>query len=181
MVAITLIASVSVFAQEFIGIKVDGKKIDVIQKFKAKGFTVDGDASKNVVKMLGTVAGKKIEVNIVASPTSQTVWKFAVYLPAQTSWYSLKGDYNEFLSTLTSKYGQPEKTYEFFSSPYSEGDGYEMTGVFMDKCNYAAFWSDSIGITLEISKWKQVRINYENAKNSELDTQEKEKMKLAAF
>ena len=181
MVAIILIASMSVYSQEFLGIKVDGKKTDVVQQFKNKGFIVKSEPSKTVTTMVGTVAGKKTEVNVVSSPISQIVWKFAVYLPEQTSWYSLKDEYNEFLITLTNKYGAPENVYAFFSSPYYEGDGYEMQAVYMEKCTYSAFWSDSIGIMLQISKYKQVKISYENSKNSQLDTQEKEKLKMESF
>ena len=46
-----------------------------------------------------------------------------------------------------------------------------MSAVANDKCNFACYWSDKYAV--DISKYKQVRIIYENPTNSEL--QEKEK------
>lgn len=171
-IALTTITS---FGQEFLGIKVEGNREQVISLFKSKGFVLSSgnDMSKNVVRMEGNAAGKKIELGIVSTPISKTVWKFAIYLPEQSTWSSLKSDYEEYLKILTDKYGEPKSKYNFFSSPYKEGDGYEMTAVSVEKCGYAAFWPDNKNISLKISKWKQVCINYENTVNSALDDKEK--------
>ena len=166
--------------QEFLGIKVDGTKSEVIAKFTAKGFKVrPGSTNDNVTPMVGKISGVPYEVNIVSTPTSKTVWKFAVYLPEQSTWYSLKSTYQQYLTTLTEKYGEPSDSYAFFKNPYYEGDGYEMSAVQLEKCYYQAYWSN--GVWMEISKWKQVKINYENPTNSELDTQEKEKLNKTIF
>ena len=169
------------FSQEFIGIKVDGKINDVVEKFKAKGLKVSKSSSPNVISMEGIVGNRKLELNIVSTPTTKIVWKFAVYLPEQLSWTSLKSEYEEYLDVLTRKYGVPEKTYNFFSSPYKEGDGFEMTAVEVDKCVYSAFWPDNLGLFIEISKWKQVKITYENRINSALDTKERDEIKNKIF
>jgi len=181
LLAFAFVISVSLFAQEFLGVKVDGKKSEVIQQFKQKGFTVKGDDSKDIVTLIGDAGGKTVDLLIISSPTTQTVWKFAVYLPQRSTWSSLKGEYQDFLEMLSTKYGKPEKTYQFFSSPYDEGDGYEMTGVSIGKSNYISFWPEDQGITLEISKTKQVRIAYENGKNYEISKQESDALKKAAF
>jgi len=176
----TLVAMVS-FGQDFMGIKVEGKRIDVINQFKSKGFYIVKDDNPNVASLKGNVSGRTYEVSIVSSPISHTVWKIVVYLPEITEWYSLKSNYETYLKVLTEKYGEPEKTYHFFSSPYTEGDGYEMTGVFAGKCNYVAYWPESKGISIEISKWKQVKINYENPINSVLDDKEKSSVDVKIF
>ncbi len=163
----------SSYGQEFLGIKVDGKSQDVVNAFKAKGFVSKTQTNPNVVTLNGTVSGKSFEVLVVSTPKSKTVWKISVYLPQKTSWYSLKSEYEEYLKILTDKYGIPENSYTFFSSPYSEGDGYEMTGVSSEKCNYAAFWSEERGISIEISKYKQVNISYQNNTNTILNRKEK--------
>ncbi len=168
-------------AQEFLGIKVDGKKDAAINAFKSKGFRVDSDINKDVVTMIGNAGGKNFEINIVCSPKSKTVWKFSVYLPAQISWESLRSDYYEYLKILTDKYGEPKSKFSFFSSPYEEGDGYEMIGVGVEKCTYSAYWSDQIGISIKITKYKQVNIRYENAVNSAIDDKEKAELNKTIF
>ena len=170
-------------SQEFIGIKVDGKKDVVINAFKSKGFFTKGnvDESKNVITLYGSAAGKSVELVIFWTPISKIVWKYSVYLPEQSSWTYLKSDYENYLKVLSEKYGEPEKKYNFFSSPYNEGDGYEMTGVYAGKSNYASFWKQEQGISLQITKWKQVRISYENYINSQLDDRETNQLNAKAF
>jgi hypothetical protein len=159
---------------EFLGIEVDGKRDEVIEKFKAKGFIVDGDISKgNVVPMKGSIGNRDFELNIVSTPKTKVVWKFSVYLPKQSTWNSLLDDYTRYKKTLTDKYGNPEKSFDFFSSPYELGDGYEMTAVAAEKSHYSAYWTlKGYALSIVISKWKQVRIAYENENNSKISEKE---------
>lgn len=169
-------ATLSTFGKEipeFLGIEVDGKRDEVIQKFKAKGFIVDGDIEGNVVSMKGSVGNRNFELNIVSTPKTKVVWKFAVYLPKQSTWNSLLDDYTRFKMTLTDKYGNPEKSFDFFSSPYKLGDGYEMTAVAEEKAHYASYWNwKDYVLSIDISKWKQVKIAYENTNNAKLREKE---------
>ena len=181
LLVLAVLGSYVSYAQEFMGVKVGGKKIDVINQFKSKGFTVTKDDNSNVSALKGTVAGKVYEVVVVSTPITRTVWKISTFLPEASDWYSLKRSYEDYLKVLSDKYGQPESHYNFFSSPYDEGDGYEMTGVAVGKCNYAAYWSDKTGISIDITKWKQVRISYENEVNSALDEKEKSSMNTKIF
>lgn len=169
------------FGQEFMGIKVDGNINDVVEKFKQKGLKVITNINSIGVTMKGLVANKETELIIQNCPTSKIVWKFAVYLPEKTTWYSLKSEYQEYLDLLIKKYGEPKDKFDSFSSPYEEGDGYEMSAVSLEKCNYAAYWTKKDGLSIEISKWKQVKINYENPVNSALDTKEKDEIKNKIF
>ena len=159
---------------EFLGIEVDGKRDEVIEKFKAKGFIVDGDINKgNVVPMKGSVGNRNFELNIVSTPKTKVVWKFSVYLPKQSTWNSLLDDYTRFKMTLTDKYGNPEQSFDFFSSPYKLGDGYEMTAVAAEKAHYASYWTlKGYALSIDISKWKQVKIAYENTNNAKLGEKE---------
>ena len=169
-------ATLSTFGKEipeFLGIEVDGKRDEVIQKFKAKGFIVDGDIEGNVVSMKGSVGNRNFELNIVSTPKTKVVWNFAVYLPKQSTWNSLLDDYTRFKMTLTDKYGNPEKSFDFFSSPYKLGDGYEMTAVAEEKAHYASYWNwKDYVLSIDISKWKQVKIAYENTNNAKLREKE---------
>jgi len=170
-------ATLSTFGKEipeFLGIEVDGKRDEVIEKFKAKGFIVKGDINKGpVVAMKGSVGNLNFELNIVSTPKSKIVRKFVVYLPEQSTWNSLLDDYTRFKKTLTDKYGNPQDSFNFFSSPYELGDGYEMTAVAAEKATYAAYWTlKGYALSIEISKWKQVRIAYENENNSKIAEKE---------
>lgn len=170
IMAILVLAMLVSNSQEFMGISVDGKLSDAVSKFKEKGFTILTTTTGGTI-MKGLMGTKEIELFICNTVTTKTVWTFKVYLPKKDSWYSLKAEYLEFLDLLTKKYGEPKSKYNSFSKPYYEGDGFEMSAVANDKCNFASYWTDKYGI--EISKYKQVCISYENPINSEM--QEKEK------
>ena len=88
------------FGQEFLGIKVDGKMNEVVEKFKLKGLKVTDGTTPNVKIMEGFVGDKNLEVYIKCTPTTKTVWGFTVYLPKQTVWSSLKREYDEYLDLL---------------------------------------------------------------------------------
>jgi hypothetical protein len=127
------------------------------------------------------VNGTEYELFISFTPKTKQVWKLSVFLPEVTSWSRIKSEYENYLGLLTEKYGSPEKAYTFFSTPYYEGDGYEMSAIKLEKCHYSAFWSDSIGIWIEISKFQQVKIVYENAKNSAINDFEKKQINSQIF
>jgi hypothetical protein len=175
---LALAFTICAFSQEFLGVKVDGTKDEIQKKFSEKGFTFVS-YKDNYLQLKGNVGSNQVELNVIFTPKTKVAWKFVVYLPEQSSWYSLKSQYNEYLNMLKSKYGEPKNDYHFFSSPYSEGDGYEMTGVKVDKCVYAAYWEDKYSI--EISKFEQVKIAYENPVNSEIYSKEKKEIQTNAF
>jgi hypothetical protein len=171
LVTLLFMSALVVNAQEFMGVKVAGTASSAIAQFKAKGFTLI-EQTEQVASMKGIgLGGKQLELNIVYSPKSKTVWKFSIYLPEQTTWYGLKSEYKSYLQSLTAKYGKANNNNEFFLSPYKEGDGYEMTAVAVEKCLYSTFWSD---VYIQISEYKQVNICYENSANLAISKRERE-------
>lgn len=169
IVLILNLLAIAVFSQEFLGVKVGGTRQECIKKFVAKGFIIQ-KGTTNVVTMLKGYAGNMpVELFITNTQISKKVLRFTVYLPKESSWSVLKETYNTFLSVLTSKYGEPNSSYANFVDPYYEGDGYEMSAIELDKCNYSAFWDN---ISIDISKYKQVRFYYENPINVALSEQE---------
>jgi hypothetical protein len=54
-----------------------------------------------------------------------------------------------------------------------------MSAIILDKCNYITIWGN--GTTIQISKFKQVRITYENADNSVIDDEEKKALNNKIF
>jgi hypothetical protein len=160
--------------QEFMGVKIDGTKPQAIQKFIAKGFKVKKQ-DDTWVQMLGVFNKKEVELYLSFTPISKKFWKLTVYFPESNNWSTLKNDYFYYKKILTEKYGEPTQSYESFLSPYEEGDGYEISAIVLEKCGYASFWLDLV-IGLEISKYKQISISYENPILNQL--QEKEKNNL---
>jgi hypothetical protein len=170
--------SIVTYSQSVFGVEVDGNKTDVVNKFKAKGFKISITPSETVTSMQGSIDGTKYDVLVCNTPITKKVWKIAVYLPEQSNWYDLKNTYQKFYDLFVKKYGEPYASYSLFTSPYEEGDGYEMTAVAVEKCNYNAFWNE---VWITISKFKQIQLNYENVTNSELFSAEKEKLNTKNF
>lgn len=161
---------------EFMNVKIEGGMNEMIEKYKAKGFAVVSK-DETYLSMTGKMNGNTIELNMAFTPKSKLVWKLLVYLPKNSDWYYLKKEYQDYKDLLTEKYGTPSDDFHFFLSPYKEGDGYEITAVQVDKCRYTAFWEKE-GLSIEISKFKQVKIGYENLTNSALLTKEKKETGL---
>jgi hypothetical protein len=170
---------------QFMGIPIEGDAVIFINKLKTKGFKVkkyDAIVTTMTGVFLGNVTN---EVLIVHTPKSKKVWKVVVFLQEQIGWSSLKSEYQSLLSKLNNKYGEPSTSYFSFLSPYEEGDGYEMNAVEFEKTNIVAWWNlmyqdgtESGTIMLELSKWKQNKITWENATNGAL--KEKEQAELDA-
>jgi hypothetical protein len=165
-------------AQEFMGIKVDGSKQHITSQFIAKGFKKKTELPTTIVYS-GELNGSKIEVYATFTPKTNKCWKFSVWMPEETSWYTLKSKYEKYVSIFTEKYGKPDSDYAMFLTPYYEGDGYEMSAVSLEKCLYSSFWGEKYAV--EISKYKQIKIHYENPTNSKLFDQEKKQVDNTIF
>jgi hypothetical protein len=159
----------------FKDIPISGNLSSFVNKMKKEGFTL-GEQKENGALMKGTFVGNEnCEILIIATSKAKTVWKVIIFLPEETSWYSIKSAYNNYKEQYIKKYGNPSKTYAFFAKPYYEGDGYETSAVKNDKCIYATFWDTENGsISVAISKYMQVKIVYEDKINSDIDDKEKE-------
>lgn len=159
---------------EFKGIPINGKIDDFVKKLQSQGFSIVNRENSGVI-MSGQFTGKEAEVMVLNTKTSKTVWKVVVYLPKQTSWYSIKSEYKYYTEMFTKKYGNPLHTFSFFSDPYYEGDGYEMQAVRNEKCTYYSGYHIQEGnISVEISKYQQIKIAYEDSINTTIMDKEKE-------
>ena len=175
-----IIMGVSAYAQdsvshlEFKGIPLNGEIDGFVKKLQTQGFTIVKKDDIGII-MSGQFTGKDAEVMVLNTKKTKTVWKVVIYLPKQTSWYSIKSEYNYYTEMFTKKYGKPSHTFSFFSKPYYEGDGYEMSALRNDKCTYYSSYHTQEGvISVEISKYQQVKIAYEDSVNTELMDKEKE-------
>lgn len=164
---------------EFMGIPVDGTKSEVIAQFKAKGFSVTSNNPKdNAIQFKGVAGGVSMEVFAAFTPVSGRCWSFMVFLPKEDNWYDIKEQYKKYVDIFKGKYGEPRASYDFFSTPYYEGDGYEMSALQLGKCTYSTFWEK---YSVQISKYKQVKLQYENPANGDLLDKEKEKVNKNIF
>lgn len=185
MKTILLLLGISVmsfsFGQEFLGIKVDGKLDSVIAKFKSKGFTLKITESKKDSSIMEGMAGNShVEIYISATPVTFMVWKFSVLLPKESSWAALKASYDKYFGILKVKYGEPTKSFDFFISPFSRGDGNELQAVRLEKCIMSSYWT-KLSVGIEISPYDQVKIAYENIINSALANEERKEINNKIF
>lgn len=178
IITLGLFLSLKGISQEFMGVKVEGGKSSITNQFTEKGLTKVTSANPNVLIFEGDVNGTNVELYVAFTPKTNVAWKFSVYLPKRTNWYELKGDYEKYVQIFTNKYGAPTTSYSTFLSPYYEGDGYEMSAVSLDKTSYACFWDV---YSIEITKYKQVRLGYENIENEKLNREEKNEINNATF
>ena len=158
----------------FKDISMDCNLTTFVSKLEAKGYITKLTEANGAV-MSGSFAGKDgCTIYILCTETTKSVWKVAVKFPEQSSWSSLKSEYKSFKESYMQKYGVPE-SFEFFSKPYEEGDGYELQALRVDKCIYASYFKTSLGyIVLEMHKDECLRVTYEDEINSKMRESEKE-------
>ena len=180
-IALSLILNSS-FSQTFDGIAIDGDLSTAIAKYKLKGYLVEKYFDGGVI-LNGEVLGAKIELYIFTTIKTKKVFKAVVYLPRRQSWFTLKNEYEKYFVTFTDKYGMEDSKYEFFTSPYFEGDGYELQALKLEKATFAGYWfnKNNTTIALEISEYQQVKITYENDRNQVIAKREIDAVKNSTF
>lgn len=113
-----------------------------------------------------------VAVEVLASPKTKQVCKIIVYFPKKETWKGLKSDYFRKKNLYKEKYPL-DKDFEFFSSPYDEGDGYEMRAVSLGKCNFASFYYATGGhIMIQIDEKQRIKITYEDRENIKISQSE---------
>ena len=163
---------------DFKGIPLDGRLSDFISKLEAEGFTFDKYVDEDAAIMKGDFAGRNADIYILVTPSSKTVYAVSVFYNEDESWSSLKSDYFQMKELYTKKYGEPE-SFEFFSKPYYEGDGYELQALRKGKCNYESLWELPLGrICIKIDQFCEISMIYGDKINTELRQKEDENIAL---
>jgi hypothetical protein len=180
-ITVALFLITTSFGQYFDGVLIDGKLELFVDKFKAKGFTAKNE--NGVAILTGKVALKDVQIFVFTTPITKLVWKITVYMPYQYTWYGIKSEYFSFLDIFKEKYGTPKESFASFLNPYYDGDGYEVSAIKTDKCLYESLWFDvsNMNISLSISKYMQIKILYENAKNADVFQKEMKQKNQNAF
>lgn len=136
---------------KFKGIPIDGKIETFIGKLQHIGYS-SIRTEPSVALMKGEFGGNICNIMIGSSPTSHIVHSIIVFLNEDNSWHSLNATYNNYKNLLSSKYGKGD-SFEFFSDPYYEGDGFETTAISVNKCTYVTFFDVPNGrLRLSIQK-----------------------------
>lgn len=156
---------------KFMGVPVGGNVAAFKDSLKAKGF-IYKKCFKTLYSFEGIFANEVVAVEVLASPKTKQVCKIIVYFPQKDTWKGLKSDYFRKKNLYKEKY-LLDKDFEFFSSPYDEGDGYEMRAVSLGKCNFASFYYATGGhIMIQIDEKQRIKITYEDRENIKISQSE---------
>lgn len=171
-----MLLSLSLFSQEhldFRGIPIDGHIDNFVAKMKTLGYVLDNKEDDAVI-MKGKFTNRDADIFILCTPKTKTVYKVFIDFDKEASWSSLKSRYFDYKELYIKKYGATDNSYEFFSKPYYEGDGYELQALKLEKCTYATFFKTSKGIVaVELTKYECLRLVYEDKINIELRENER--------
>ena len=156
---------------KFMGIEVAGNYETFKDSLERKGFLYIS-SFETMHRYYGKFANEIVRLEVLATPKTNTVFKVLVYFPEKDTWNELKKDYFAKKELYKAKYPM-DRDYEFFSSPYEDGDGYEMRAVEKNKCRYISFFFAMGGhITVEIDKSGSVKVVYEDRENIKIASQE---------
>jgi hypothetical protein len=169
LLTLFLIGTVGVTqAQTFNGIEVGQSFAKTKEQLQAKGYVEVSSSDPVIKEYRGTVNGLSCKIIVVLTPTSKLVWKLVFQSFPVESWSSAESEYEKYKSIIAAKYGEPKNHFEFFSSPYKKGDGYELQALSRDKCTYRSYFKDSsdnnVAVELKSLNYGEaaIWISYEN-------------------
>ncbi len=173
------------FGQTFNGVKIGGTMAQMKFKLEQKGFKTD-EIKSNIIWMLGKMATKDVMIGICGTPKTKTAWKvIVIFTDEKVGWYSMKSEYYDTKEILTKKYGSPQECFEYFKSPYYEGDGYEKQAITNEQATFSCYYEgveeNKMNLSISISKSFNVLIAYENIELSKLFNSEKELIEQNSF
>lgn len=182
LILLVLLFSQTIYSQSFDGVPISGDLQTAVTRFKAKGYTVLRYLDQGV-QLKGKVANRNFELFIIVTPKTKKIFKMTLYLTEASSWTELRSTYFSMLETLTNKYGEPDDSETKFITPYYLGDGYELQAVALEKTDYHAYWfrRDNLTVGVEISKFKQVKVIYENVLMIEIKNKEQAEIENNSF
>lgn len=178
-----LALSTNILAQEhltFKDIPIDGHLNAFISKLESLGYKQE-TITNNSASLKGEFAGEECTIAVYASDITKTVSHIIVILEESDSWTRLKSTYREYKLLLTSKYGKGE-TFEYFTDPYYEGDGYELGALRRNECTYATKFevpNGIITITIDYVNEGVVLLGYVDKQNDKLSEIEERRVRAS--
>lgn len=161
----------------FKDVPICGDSDNFAKKLMAQGYSVKEHSQSGSYMLNGTFAGiSDCDILINNSEFLNSIISVSVLLPVKNAWFSLKGDYEDLKAKFIKKYGKPENSYEFFTDPYYEGDGYELTAFTTGNAYYmSSFNVDKGTVLLAILEGDRVMITYTDKEGSQKEESAREK------
>lgn len=175
--AIAMMLCLSANSQSFDGVYIGGSASEVASKLRSKGYK-QITYEQNFYTFTTIIEGEEVEVYLIETPETKKAAKIVLYFPKREGWNKILNEYMRYANLLKDKYGVPYKCVNEFTQPYFLGDGYELQALKMEKCNYGCVWLKigNMNIEVEISKYVQLKIAYENEENMTLNQEERKRM-----
>lgn len=161
----------------FRDVPICGDSDNFAKKLMAQGYSVKEHSQSGSYMLNGTFAGiSDCDILINNSEFLNSIISVSVLLPVKNAWFSLKGDYEDLKAKFIKKYGKPENSYEFFTDPYYEGDGYELTAFTTGNAYFmSSFNVDKGTVLLAILEGDRVIITYTDKEGSQKEGSAREK------
>lgn len=175
LLSLALLCAINLKAQEhfsFRNIPINGSVKEVGAKLVELGY----EPTENEGAFKGKFIGEDCTIFLLTSDYTHNVYSIVVNFNAQTRWSSLKADFNKLNEMYSDKYGAPSVSNISFARPYYDGDGYELSAIKNNKCNYVIKWDVENGsIMLTIMEDCSIVLYYSDNINEELDKQAQER------
>jgi hypothetical protein len=140
----------------------------VVEQLTAEGYTTASATlnENNAISFDGTLLSQDALIIAYFNNQNELV-KTSVFILTDTGaaneYPTAKSNYETMKEILTKRYGTPSDSFEFFSDPYEEGDGYEATAIAVGKGTFSTYWekNDNGILALEIDEDVDVGVGYE--------------------
>jgi hypothetical protein len=168
----------------FNGIPLGGPYHNFKLELQKKEFTYRFNTTKeaeNIYSYTGKYIEKDVDLEVMVTPTTKTVWKVSIDLPAFNSWRDIKTEFNDLEKKMTLKYGPGYYGHITFLTPYIEGDGNELLAIAQNKCTYEYCWKNNNGtIIMKMVGHGEgaalINITYEDKNASDVNKAENDKI-----
>lgn len=172
------------FGQTIDGITLGKTEKEVISKLISKGFKLINTPTKTNKRYKGKLSNEDdVEICILSTPKTKLVWKLIIETYAY-NWPSAKATFDNYKAKLVNKYGDSTINNNYFTTPYNEGDGYEMLALYKGNCTWSSSWYSPF-IRIQIRSYEygkaEIWISYENEKASEINNTEKAEIDNKTF
>ena len=184
LIFVALLLNTLTYGQTIDGITLGKTEKEVISKLISKGFKLINTPTKTQKIYKGKLSnGDDVKINILSTPKTKLVWKLIITTYAY-SWPSAKSTFDNYKAKLVNKYGDSTTDNHYFTTPYYEGDGYEMLALYKDNCTWSSSWYSPL-IRIEINSFKydvaEIWISYQNKEASEINNIEKAEIDNKTF
>ncbi len=159
----------------FKGVEINGTLDEVVEQLCQKGYKVENHIDSKI-SLRGEFAGlSNCEIVVQKDALLDIVYMVAAFFVVDDNWDTLKDVYFKYKDIYSKKYGVP-KSYEFFTSPFEDGEGQELEALKTGNCTYLSIYELENGrIIVSILKEGGVAAIYTDKINSELVEAERER------